>query len=125
MNVDLTVTVSVIIALCAIISPIIVAIINNRYQLKLKKIEFARDYKIHAFEEYMSSLQRRISNRNSNTVSEYAKAFGNALIYASPSTQSVMLEIDEIIKSTDNFTVDISDDLIKKVCKKLQTDMNV
>lgn len=127
MNFDLTVTVSVIIALCAIISPILVAIINNHYQLKLKQIEIAREHKMQTFEEYLSALQRRISNRNSNIVSEYAKAFGNALIYASPSTQSVMFEINEIINSTsyDKFTVDIGDDLIKKVCKKLQEDMNV
>ena len=39
MNFDLTITISVILALSAILSPILVSIINNRHQLKLKKIE--------------------------------------------------------------------------------------
>lgn len=56
MNIDLTVTISVIIALCAIISPILVAFINNHYNLKLKKIEIANTYKIKAFENYIAKL---------------------------------------------------------------------
>ncbi len=45
-NIDLTVTVSVIIALCAIISPILTAIINNCHHTKIKKLEIvqAREY---------------------------------------------------------------------------------
>lgn len=39
MNFDLTITISVILALSAILSPIFVSIINNKYQLKIKKIE--------------------------------------------------------------------------------------
>ncbi len=39
MKFDLTITISVILALSAILSPILVAIINNCYQLKIKKIE--------------------------------------------------------------------------------------
>ena len=38
-KIELTITISVILALAAIISPIFTAIINNRYQLKLKKLE--------------------------------------------------------------------------------------
>ena len=39
MKIDLTITITVILALSAIISPIIVAIINNRFQIKMKQIE--------------------------------------------------------------------------------------
>ena len=39
-EVDLTVTISVIIALCAILSPILTAIINNCHDTKLKKLEY-------------------------------------------------------------------------------------
>ncbi len=38
-QIDMTITISVIVALAAIVSPILTAIINNRYQLKLKKLE--------------------------------------------------------------------------------------
>ena len=52
MNFDLTITISVILALSAILSPIFVAIINNKYQLKLKKIENNEIAKRNAFEYF-------------------------------------------------------------------------
>ena len=39
-SVDLTLTVSVILGLSAIISPILVALINNHHQYKMKKLEY-------------------------------------------------------------------------------------
>lgn len=39
MHFDLTITVTAILAIAAIISPIATAIINNRYQMKLKELE--------------------------------------------------------------------------------------
>ena len=39
MKFDLTVTISVILALSAILSPVIVAFINNKHTLKIKRIE--------------------------------------------------------------------------------------
>ena len=36
---NLSVTISVIVAICAIISPILTAIINNHYQYKLRKLD--------------------------------------------------------------------------------------
>ena len=40
-KVDLTVTISVIIAICAIISPIITTILNNRHLYKIRKLDEA------------------------------------------------------------------------------------
>ena len=41
-KIDITITISVIVALCAIISPILTAFINNTHQLRLKKIDLAQ-----------------------------------------------------------------------------------
>ena len=127
MNLDLTITVSVIIALCAIISPILVSIINNHYQLKLKQIEIVKDHKAQAFEAYLNALEKCIRDKRNSTLVTYGQAFGNALLYASSSTQSVMIEIDTIISSApfDSYKVDINKNLIQKVCKKLQNYMNI
>lgn len=43
MKVDLTITVTAILGIAAIISPIATAIINNRYLLKLKKLNCNRN----------------------------------------------------------------------------------
>ena len=43
MKLDLTITVTAILGIAAIISPIATAIINNRYQLKLKNLNFNKN----------------------------------------------------------------------------------
>ena len=44
MSVDLTITISAILGVAAVISPIATAIINNRYQMKLKKLELQQQH---------------------------------------------------------------------------------
>ena len=39
-GIDLTITITGLLALCAIVSPIITAVINNCHDTKLKKMEF-------------------------------------------------------------------------------------
>ena len=59
-KIDFTISISVILALCAIVSPIFTAIINNMHQTKIKKLELKqqeyRDTIIHQrdfFENYL------------------------------------------------------------------------
>ena len=64
MQVDLTITISVILALSAIFSPIIVAFINNKHQLRIKTFENYEITKRNAFEKF-------------------AKAYGEYVAYSS------------------------------------------
>ena len=48
-EIDLTISISVILAVCAIISPIATTLINNRYQLKLKDLEYQQKEKESSF----------------------------------------------------------------------------
>ena len=61
MKFDLTITISVIVALTAIISPVIVALINNSYQLKMKKLESYDLAKRNAFERFSKAVGTYIS----------------------------------------------------------------
>ena len=45
MKFDFTVTITAILGIAAVISPIATAIINNRYQLKVKKLELEQNHK--------------------------------------------------------------------------------
>lgn len=45
MKLDLTVTITAILGIAAIISPIATALINNHHQLKLKKLEYQHQKK--------------------------------------------------------------------------------
>lgn len=46
MKFDGTITISVILALCAVIAPVITAIINNRHQYKIRNLELQHDLKM-------------------------------------------------------------------------------
>ena len=48
--IDSTVTLAIIVSLCALISAPITAIINNRYQLKLRELELKNQEKLHRFD---------------------------------------------------------------------------
>ena len=122
MNFDLTVTIPTILAISAIISPILVAIINNHYNLKLKKIEMANTYKIKTFEEYVAKLQQFIGHRSTSTKVEYGNAYGSALLYASPSTRNIMISINRDIENS-NF--EEANGKLNNLCIRLQKDTGI
>lgn len=58
MEFNLTVTISVIIALVALVSPIAVAILNNRYQARLRKMELQHDLEVKQMDLYYSEKKQ-------------------------------------------------------------------
>ena len=96
-EIDLTVTVSVIIALCAIVSPILTAIINNRHQLKIRKLEMQERlyentvmYQRKIFENYLKYLGKCASHADVNALHEYGEYYLIALMYAPDNIQKKM-----------------------------------
>lgn len=99
--IDLTITITSLLALCAIISPIFTAIINNKYQLKLKKLELGYQEKtdtiIHRrniFEGYLKSVGRCIEFSDPPAQKEYGEFYFSALLYAPPDIHSEMIAIN-------------------------------
>lgn len=85
---DLTISISVILAVCAIISPIATAIINNKHQINLKKLEYAHKaaetslfYKRGIYEDYLRCVGKCFSFRTQEALQEYGKTYALALIY--------------------------------------------
>ena len=75
---DLTISISVILTICAIISPIATTIINNRYQIKIKKIELQQEhfkntvlYKRSIYENYLKYAGRCISSPDPDSLKKY------------------------------------------------------
>jgi hypothetical protein len=103
-QIDLTVTVSVIIALCAIISPILTAIINNKFQLKLRKLELQQKhfedtvmYKRKIFEGYPKYAGKCVSDVEKGALPEYGEYYLLALMYAPSEIQSDMEDVHNLI----------------------------
>lgn len=96
-NID-PVTISVVLALCAILSPIIVAVINNLFQLRMKRLDreldLAESHVLHqrtVFELYLRSAERCIANNPSPAcVDQYRKHYLLALMYAPDDLQKEM-----------------------------------
>ena len=87
-KIDLTISISVILAVCAIISPIATTLINNRYQLKLKDLEYQQKekessffYRRGVYEDYLRCTGKCIAHPTRENIQEYGKIYALALIY--------------------------------------------
>ena len=87
-KIDLTVTISVILAICAIVTPMITTMLSNKHQLKLKKLELEaesnkelRFYHQSIYENYLKYSMRRIHYGDAETIHNYADYYALALIY--------------------------------------------
>lgn len=104
MEIDLTITVTAILGIAAIISPIATAIINNWYQLKLKKLELQQEhlekttYYIRSiFENYLRYAGRCIYNSDREALKDYGEYYFLALSYAPDELTDLLISINDRI----------------------------
>ena len=85
MNIDSTISISIVFATIALISPIITTIINNRYQIKLKKLDMYEEAKRNALSDFIVSAQASILNSDNDeeVVLNYTSSFDKLFIYFS------------------------------------------
>lgn len=105
-KVDLTVTISVIIAICAIISPIITTHLNNHHLYKMRKLDDATQlrkdsyfYKRGVYEDYLRYTSQCLTNPSASTLNEYGKTYTLALIYFPDELQEQLIAINEAISN--------------------------
>lgn len=112
-------TVTIVIAISAIISPILVAIINNHHQAKMKKLEFKHqenlknleikethekkviDYIHSIYESYLKSASRYISNPTNDNKKTYGENYSISFVYFPPKAHDRLKEINSLIRSHD------------------------
>ena len=104
MKIDLTITISVILALAAIISPIIVSAMNNRSQLKIKKMENYELAKRNAFEKFAKDIGSYISYHSTANKID----LGNSLYGLLPYFKIDLYLLNNILDKNPN---DISEDV--------------
>ena len=105
MKLDLTVTITAILGIAAIISPIATAIINNLYQIELKKLEYQQKekensffYKRGIYEEYLKRTGECITYPDEDAARKYGEIYGLALIYFPENYIEDLKELNEIIR---------------------------
>lgn len=100
--------ITAIIAIAAIVSPIIVSVINNRYSLEKydREVTEQRKYKEQErinimIDDYLvSTAELTVGDSiNTNTLTNYKKKYFALLPYTITSAESVMKEIDKLVES--------------------------
>ena len=126
---DLSITISAIVALAAVISPIFTTLINNHHQLKLKKLELKQQeyertvmYKRNIFENFLTSLSMVAQLASRENICSFAKWYPLAYMYLPEEAQNILAKINlliangtysEIVKYVDLVTSDINKELQK------------
>ena len=126
---DLTVTISVILALCATITPSITTFLNNRHQLKMKKLELELQekkellfYRREVYENYLKYTMRCIHRDDNESAHLYDEYYALALIYFPSELTPVLMDINQCVTTRNGFqSLDAFNELSKNVRGILKT----
>jgi len=89
--------IAIILLLSSIISPIATAIINNKHQAKMKKLEIFENDKKLALAEFIKNAQQVAYNPNDPEIElAYASSFNNLFLYFSNVSIEMILPFDEL-----------------------------
>lgn len=105
-SIDLTLTLSGVLAVSSILSGILATIINNRYQLKLhtmdlrqRNTENTTHYYRDIFEKYLKACSKHLKDYGVPNHIEYTECYLTALLYAPDAIASKMQTLDTCITS--------------------------
>lgn len=108
MHVDLTITISAILGATAVISPILTAIINNHYAMKLKRIELQHQMyentSIHNrafYENYLRNAGRCVLGCDAEAFKDYGESYFLALMLSSDPLREEMIKANALIAQND------------------------
>lgn len=125
---NLSVSISIVVAICAIISPILTAIINNHYQYKLRKLDDEKElrktsaiYKRDVLENYLKYLGQCHVRATADSEANYGKYYFLAYLYAPSDVLPLMEEIDKHYSNHDFYNKDIP---LETVAFKLREHIN-
>lgn len=105
MSIDSNITLPLIVSICAIVSPIFTTYINNRFQLKMRKIEIQEQFKerntyviIEALESYAINIGKCIStNVTSEDLKKYGESYAHAMVYLPENLAHEAKELHKIL----------------------------
>lgn len=105
MNFDPNVVICVI-AVCAIVSPIAVALIDNHHQRKIRELELAREKEREAlsylksiYEKYLRATNVKLYDHSYEANRDYHESYAIALAYFPPASHEMLQSIDKAINS--------------------------
>lgn len=95
MNIDLSLTITSIIALIALISPILTCLINNHYDLKKRKIELSSNQKREALQQFIKyTLDYYAGTLTFTQMVNYTSSVNNLYLYFKSVDKSLLENLD-------------------------------
>lgn len=92
-----TIIVSLVAAIAAIIAPVVSSLINNHYQLKVKKLELYEERRIKIINDYVSSVSMCIQSATDENINEMCKTFNSIFLYTSPDLWDDLNKLNKLI----------------------------
>ena len=106
MKIDSTITISVVIAVCAIISPVFTTLLNNHHIYKMKKLDenaalrkSSYLYKQGIYEDYLRYTGQCIAHCSHDSLEKYGATYALALIYFPEELHDKMIKLNDDILS--------------------------
>lgn len=109
-------------AIAAIVAPVVTALINNRHQYKMRKIEMVQEEKIKAIQEYAEACGNYMALNNGSVRSAYYKSYGKIFLY---SEKKHWKSIEEIHQNIENGNFTAAAEKLPHVCQSLAGDMRI
>lgn len=107
-QIDSTITISAIVAIAAIISPIFTALINNWHATKIKRLELKQKqyentvmYERHLFENYLKYAGRCILFSDVAASKDYGEYYFSALMCAPENIRNKMITVNKFMQKHD------------------------
>ncbi len=105
---DVSITISVVIAICAIVSPIFTTLLNNHHLYKMKKLDLELEtqkqsyfYKRGIYESYLKTAGKCIAYGLPELISNYGEIYPLALIYFPDSFHADLVNMNKLITNRD------------------------
>lgn len=119
MQIDLSLTIVSIIALCGIISPIIVALINNNYIEKMKKLDFKHNEFADVFKEFTLKYHELFVHDNTTNAAEFQiSAMRLAVICEDMELRNALIDLGNLTVKNQCRTTE-SDELFEKCVRQM------
>lgn len=127
-TVDLTVTITAVLALVAIISPVLTAIIDNIFRLILKHSENKQKryeqntlHKREIFENFLSAFNEVCHLKDNDTISRYASSYSLVYVYLPANVQHDLATVNLLIEKRDwNEAIKYVDLISTDIYKEMQ-----
>lgn len=128
MNLDLPATISAVTLLVSFISPIVVAVINNRHSERMERLKEYDRIRTQTVSEYIRNAGTAISPLEDNQYEKYRASYGEIFLYASPDLWDDIVSLDSLIEQIhlhDKHDLrDTAASVFSALCQSLSSDLS-